>query len=397
MKDYEILKKHCKRIYLIGSGDFWYEDGTIGDDKSWYYKVYSWSLLSVYGFMTILEIMAAMIGDYPEDEKRDSVTFAVSHTIVMLKIFSVHSNKQMIKAMNKNMVYICEAHEEPTLMAEKYKIVKINVLAYFSIVYGSGLFYVFEGIRKIFAGSHFVTIVTYPPSYEDDSLYSVAFRVSTTVILFMLLLTMIVSVDSLTMTYLIMFKYKFITLRNYFERLTEDFYKMNDVNPREAADKLTNGLVEGIIMHKELLRMAKDIDQAFGTVIALQLCQSSGSAVSLLLQIALSDQLTFVASMKIIFFVAALFFLLGLFLCNAGEITYQASLLPDAVFYCGWHACARQPPRRSARRIVLLACAQAQRPIVMKAFKMIQLSYSTFLQVLRGTYSVFALFYAQNK
>lgn len=37
----------------------------------------------------------------------------------------------------------------------------------------------------------------------------------------------------------------------------------------------------------------------------------------------LSDQLTFVAIMKIIFFVVALFFLLGLFLCNAGEITYQ--------------------------------------------------------------------------
>lgn len=35
-------------------------------------------------------------------------------------------------------------------------------------------------------------------------------------------------------------------------------------------------------------RMAKDIDQAFGTVIALQLLQSSGSAVSLLLQIAVS-------------------------------------------------------------------------------------------------------------
>lgn len=84
---------------------------------------------------------------------------------------------------------------------------------------------------------------------------------------------------------------------------------------------------------------------------ALQLCQSSGGAVSLLLGIAvrfffnfitaprqnffylrkivknfnfqLSDQLTLVAIMKIIFFVVALFFLLGLFLCNAGEITYQ--------------------------------------------------------------------------
>lgn len=82
-----------------------------------------------------------------------------------------------------------------------------------------------------------------------------AFRISTTVTLMMMLMTMIVSVDSFTMTYLIMFKYKFITLRHYFEGLTEDFHKINDSgNCKLAAEKLTNGLVEGIIMHKELLR-----------------------------------------------------------------------------------------------------------------------------------------------
>ncbi|KAL0870523.1 hypothetical protein ABMA27_005496 [Loxostege sticticalis] len=287
MKNYEILKNYCKKMFLVGSGNFWYESGIVGDDSSWYYKIYSRTLFSIYGFMTILEIMAAIFGDFPGDEKRDSVTFAVSHTIVMLKIFSVVSNKGLVKTMNKNMVKICEAYEEPTLMAAKYRIVRINVLAYFSVVYGSAACFVFEGIRKLNAGSHFVTVVTYYPSFEDDSIFGIIFRIFTTVILFLMLMTMIVSVDSFTMAYLIMYKYKFITLRHYFEGLTEEFYKMNSVNPRLAADKLTNGLVEGIIMHKEILRMAKDIDQAFGTVIALQLLQSSGSAVSLLLQIAL--------------------------------------------------------------------------------------------------------------
>nr|QIJ45795.1 olfactory receptor [Glyphodes pyloalis] len=399
MKNYVILKTYCEKIFQVGSGDFWFEEGKFGHDNSWYYKIYTGTLFSLYVFMTILEIMAAIFGVFPEDEKRDSVTFAVSHTIVMLKIFSVLSNKKLIRTMNYNMVKICEAHEDPELMAEKFKIVKKNIWAYVITVYGSAACFIFEGIRKLYEGSHFVTVVTYYPSFEDDSIIATAFRISMTVILMMMLMTMIVTVDSFTMAYLIMFKYKFIALRHYFERLTEEFYELNaSGNSRMAADKLTNGLVEGIVMHKQLLRMAKDIDQAFGTVIALQLCQSSGSAVSLLLQIALSDQLTFVASMKIIFFVAALFFLLGLFLCNAGEITYQASLLADAIFYCGWHACPPQPPpRRDPRRLVLLACMQAQRPLIMKAFKMIQLSYGTFLQVLRGTYSVFALFYAQNK
>ncbi|XP_028159326.1 odorant receptor 7a-like isoform X2 [Ostrinia furnacalis] len=360
MNNYDILKNHCKKIFFSGSGDVWYEEGTIGDDKSWYYRLYSWSLFSMYMFMTILEIMAAMFGDFPEEEMRDSVSLAVSHAIVMLKIYFLYSNKNLLKTMNQNMVRICEAHEEPSLMAHKHRIVKITLRVYFGIVYGSTFCYVIEGIRKLFDGSHFVTVVTYYPSYEDDSFWANGFRIFNTIVLLMLMMTMIVSVDSLTITYLIMFKYKFITLRHYFKTCSQDFFKLNDVDPRLAADKLTDGIVEGIVMHNELLRMVKDFDQAFGTVMALQLFLSSGTAVSLLLQIA-------------------------------------ASLLPNALFYCGWHACVWQPPRRSVRRLVLLACAQAQQPLVIKAFKMFELSYGTYLQVLKGTYSLFTLFYGQNQ
>ncbi|XP_022834383.1 uncharacterized protein LOC111362088 [Spodoptera litura] len=400
MKNHYILKTYCERIFLIGSGNFWYKESEIGNDQSLLYRTYNAVLYFIYGFMTILEIMAATMGDFPPDEKRDSVSFAVSHTIVMIKIFSVIANKSLIKKLNHKMVTVCERYEENMLMAEKYKIMKINVLAYFVTVYASAFFFVFEGLRKMLTGSHFVTVVTFYPKFEDDSMGATSARVLATVILFILMITMIMSVDSFTMIYLIMYKYKFITLKQYFENLREEINALNARREYDmAAEKMAAGLVEGIQMHNTLLRLSGDIDKAFGTVMALQVCQSSGSAVSLLLQIALSDQLTFIASMKIIFFVVALFFLLGLFLCNAGEITYQASQVSDAIFYCGWHTCPLRPksaPRRNIRQLVLLAVMQAQRPLVMKAFKMLELTYGTFLLVVRSTYSVFALFYAQT-
>ncbi|OWR44043.1 olfactory receptor 22 [Danaus plexippus plexippus] len=343
--------------------------------------------------------MAALFADFPEDEKRDSVTFSVAHTIVMIKMFSIIVNKKNIKKLISDIIAVCESHEEESLMNEKYKVMKINVIAYFFTCYSSAACFVFEGLRKMYEGNHFVTVVTYYPAFEDNSAMATATRFITTIILFIMLMAMIISVDGFTMVILIMFKYKLITLRNYFDKLrkdTEILHQSSD--PQLAVNHLVNGLIKGIIMHKELLRILKEIDKAFGTVVALQLCQSSGGAVSLLLGIALSDQLTLVAIMKIIFFVVALFFLLGLFLCNAGEITYQASLLSESIFYCGWHTCSLENSRgRNIRRIVLHACIQAQRPLVMKAFKMIELTYGTFLWVLRGTYSVFALFYAQNK
>nr|WCC57411.1 odorant receptor 11 [Papilio glaucus] len=406
MRDYNILKNFCQKIYFIGSGNFWYGED-VGDDHNLIYRIYNVLLLFIYGTMTLLEIFAATMGDFPKDEKSDSIAFALSHTIVMIKMCYVICNKQRIRKLNYNMVTVCKEFEEISLQEEKYYNIKINVIAYFVTVYFSAACFVFEGIRKYFlihtmiyflSGSHFVTIVTYYPCFEDDSYVATAFRIYCTIVLFMMMLTMIMSVDAFTMVNLIMFKYKIITLRRYFEKLNEDFKEMHKFNPKLAVENLANGLIEGFKVHNELLRILKEIDGAFGFVIALQLCQSSGSAVSLLLQIALSEELTFVAKLKIIFFVIALFFLLGLFLCNAGEITYQSALLADSIFYCGWHECLweYQPRGKKIGQLVLIACSQAQKPLVLKAFKMIELTYGTFLLVIKTTYSIFALFNAQS-
>nr|QEE82754.1 odorant receptor 36 [Conogethes pinicolalis] len=382
MRNYVILRTFYEKIFLFGSGNFWYEENEIGDDSTRYYKAYKATLFTLYGLMTALEVMGAIFGDFPEDEKQDCIALAVAHTIVMLKIFSIDANTKLIRTMNRNMVEICEPYEQQKLMEEKFRMVKVNLAAYFTTVWGSTFCFVLEGFRKLYQDSHFVTAVTYYPSYNDNTIGATMFRLFITVVLLAMMVTMTVCVDCIIVVYLILLKYKFIALRHYFENLAEEFSKMNQANPRLAAERLTDGFVEGVKMHIDLLRMAEDIDQAFGTVMALQLCLSSGSAVSLLLQFAVNDNLTFVAGMKILLFILAIFILLGLFLCNAGEITYQASLLTDAIFYCGWHACAPQtPPQRDIRRLVVLPCAQSQRPLIMKAFNMFELSYGTFLQV----------------
>lgn len=159
MKNYFILKEHCRNIFLIGSGNFWYEEGYLGNDASISYRLYTFVIISIYILMTILEIMAAVFGDLPKDEKSDSVTLALSHTIVMLKIASVLLNKGLIKELNKKMVDIGERHEKPELMAEKYKLIKLHNVFYFVLVYGAVGIYIFDCVAKALSGkilSHFV-------------------------------------------------------------------------------------------------------------------------------------------------------------------------------------------------------------------------------------------------
>lgn len=153
MKNRYILKNLCRKIYLSGAGDFWYEEGVIGNDKSFTYVMLCSILFLIYVSMTILEIIAAVFADLPKDEKSDSVSFAVSHTIVMIKIFSVMSNRKLVKELNYKMVEICEAYEVEKTVAENYKIMKMNVYAYVTAVYGSCACFVFEGIRKMQTGT----------------------------------------------------------------------------------------------------------------------------------------------------------------------------------------------------------------------------------------------------
>ncbi|XP_059047895.1 uncharacterized protein LOC131843278 [Achroia grisella] len=398
-RNYDIVSTYCKGIYLVGPGNFWFVEGeNVGDDRRWTYRLYTFILIALYLMMTILEILAVLFGDFPEKEAGDAFTLAVTHVIVMMKIFTVISNKELIRNINKNMIEHCKKYEKPLVMESMYRTVKINVTVYVLTVFVSLACFIIEGLKKSFQGSNFSTVISYYPSYYDTSVAANVFGFFLTLVLIMMLFTMVISVDSYTVTNLIMLKYKFITLRGYFETLWDKFNKTrNSGNLQKAADNLSNGFLEGIVMHNQLLMLVKDVHAAFGMVIVSQLMLSTGSAVFILLQIALSKQITIINVMKLVLFFEALIILMGLFLCN-GEITYQASELSNAIFYCGWHLCpVLPPPHRNLRRLVLRACTQAQHPPVMKAFKMIELTYGTFIQVLRGTYSLFALIYTQNK
>nr|CAG38120.1 putative chemosensory receptor 19 [Heliothis virescens] len=401
MKDRDILFKYCKVMFYIGSGNCWYKEDEIGNDRSILYRVCSASLMLLYSYMAIFELIAFAFGNFPEEEKRQALIGGAGHTVMLLKALFLTTKKLPIRSLNRKIVSICEDYEDSALMARKYKIMKINAISYLGLVNGGVLLYIIEGLRNMLNGSHFVTVVTYYPSFEDDSMLATIVRVFNTIIFIMIMLTIVISVDTYIVTYFIMYRYKFITLRKYFENLRNDFFTLIERKEVElATEKLANGLVEGIKMHSSLIRLKPEIDKAFATVSAIRVFESSSLAVCLLFEISPSDQrIPIEETVKTMIFIFALFFAMGLFLCNAGDITYQASQLTDAIFYCGWQSCPPRPrsaPNHNIRKMVLLAIMQAQRPPVMKAFKVLELNYATYIQLVRSTYSVFTLLCAQK-
>ncbi|XP_064292501.1 uncharacterized protein LOC128675848 isoform X1 [Plodia interpunctella] len=395
MKTKVLLKDFCKYVYYAGIGNYWSENMY---PETILYKIYTIVSFSIYTVMIFLENLAALFGNFPEVEKNSAAMFFAIHNIVLTKMLLLLYHKESIRKLNFEMAAVCENFEEERVMKRQYLKVKFGILLYVVSVYLSLIAYGVESTRKAYAeGAPFYTVVTYLPYYEDDSTGASFFRVFFYATWLYMMLPMM-SADCLPIAHLIMLAYKFITLRHHYDRIRAEFD--NDIlvlNKKVAIEKLKAGFLEGILMHQKLMYLADEIHRVFGIIMSLQVCESSAVAVLLLLRLALSSHLDLTNAFMTYTFVCSLFILLALNLWNAGEITYQASLLSSSMFYSGWHLCEPENPRRDIRQLVLISCAQAQKPLILKAFGIQELSYETFVSVARMTYSIFAVFYQRGE
>ncbi|KAM3965506.1 LOW QUALITY PROTEIN: olfactory receptor 8 [Aphomia sociella] len=388
-----LLKDVCKYMFYAGTGNYWYENiyhETIP------YKLYT--LVSfIYTTMIFLENLAALFGNFPEVEKNSAAMFFAIHNIVLTKMSLLLYHKKSIRKLNYEMAAVGKIYEEKHYMRRQELKAKIGIMLYVISVYVSLIAYGVESARRAFVeGAPFYTVVTYLPYYEDDSSIASFFRVFFYATWLYMMLPMM-SADCLPIIHLITMAYKFITLCHHYERIREEFDRdILTMDNRRAVEKLKAGFLDGILIHQKLLFLADEIHRVFGIIMSLQVCESSAVAVLLLLRLALSPNLDLTNAFMTYTFVGSLFLLLALNLWNAGEVTYQASLLSHSVFYCGWHLCKIENSRKDIRRFVLISCAQAQKPLILKAFGIQDLSYETFVSVARMTYSIFAVFYQRG-
>nr|WCC57469.1 odorant receptor 12 [Papilio machaon] len=357
-----LLKKICTLINKTGLGDYWNESS----EK--YSNIYMILTFTAYIIMIILENLAAWFGDFPKVEKNSAVMFAVIHNTVLAKMFLLLYYKKSIKKLNKKMAQLGADMEDDVTMNMQHKKVKYGLLLYVVSVYLSLLAYGVDSLRKYFKnvlyfipGTPFYTVVTYYPSYNSTTHVASALRIFFYMTWLYMMLPMMAA-DCLPIVHLIIMAFKFITLCNHFKKISKDFSR-NKTNMRKesAVLKLKFGCMQGILMHRKLIISPK---------------QNLTDAI-----------MTYT-------FVTSLFILLALNLWNAGEITYQASLLSFEIYSCGWHLCDSFPQhQKDIKYLVLISTAQAQKSLILKAFAIQELSYATFVSVARLTYSIFAVFY----
>ncbi|XP_047528665.1 uncharacterized protein LOC125065206 [Vanessa atalanta] len=82
----------------------------------------------------------------------------------------------------------------------------------------------------------------------------------------------------------------------------------------------------------------------------------------------------------------------GFLMWNAGDVTIEASLVPTAMFSSGWHHC-RSPTSARIRKLLVVAMTQGQKHVVLRSFGVVEISYQSYLSIVKSSYSAFSILY----
>ncbi|XP_045446862.1 uncharacterized protein LOC123655069 [Melitaea cinxia] len=233
-------------------------------------------------------------------------------------------------------------------------------------------------IRK---GGSFTTIITGWPKVEDTSLLASVVRIIIYVTwwIFMTRVTAILTL-SIVLTALLSHQYK--NLQSYFYSL-DDIFQADDaeVNHEEKELKYIEALKIGFKLHSDTLWCTRQCQEICSVLYSGQIIVNVYVLCVVMLQVVNTER-TFVNTVTIISTGVATLTSSGFIMWNAGDITFEAALVPTAVFSSGWHHCRGATSAR-VRRLLITAMIRAQKPVTLQGFGIIAISYKSYISNLR--------------
>ncbi|XP_063367816.1 uncharacterized protein LOC134656244 isoform X2 [Cydia amplana] len=187
-----------------------------------------------------------------------------------------------------------------------------------------------------------------------------------------------------------------ICLGYQFANLYEYFLDLNNIfdgedNHEDQEKKYEEAIKVGIKMHNIILRCVNQLQSSCKVVYGGQILINVCVMVLLMVQMMQTDR-SLVQLAPIVFMATGILVTSGLFIWSAGDITFEAERLPTAMFHSGWHNCRRQSYVR-VRKLITFAMIQAQHVVVIKGLGVIELSYDSYIAIVKSSYSVFSIIY----
>nr|AXY83419.1 putative odorant receptor 66 [Conopomorpha sinensis] len=181
---------------------------------------------------------------------------------------------------------------------------------------------------------------------------------------------------------------KFRNLTLYFLSLEDIFQEDAEQNEKEGTYETM--FVQGVALHLKLLRCTEQIGYVFALPFLCCVYMYTGGVTILLFQFTASER-SLADMISIIASVMVLAVCTGMTMCRAGDITHEASFLSNAMYMSGWQHCRGLASHR-LRKMLTMSMSYAQKPVQLKILSIVDMSYASFLSVMKGAYSVFSVF-----
>ncbi|XP_063635754.1 odorant receptor 22a-like [Cydia splendana] len=232
----------------------------------------------------------------------------------------------------------------------------------------------------------FTTIVPAWPDLNDHSLAASIARIVHYCVWYMLLMR-VCSVYFIILAITIGLQYQFSMMCNYFHSLNSIF--AGEDSQEEKQHKYEDAFKFGIKMHSLTLWCIDQTQVTCGVAFSSQFITNLVTLISLMVQFMYMER-TFGNCLTVFLYAGVTLTATGIFMWNAGDVTFEATKLRTAMFHSGWHNCRGQASVR-VRKLLIIAIRQAQDPVTIKGFGILELSYESYISMVKLAYSVFSV------
>ncbi|KAJ8727301.1 hypothetical protein PYW07_001420 [Mythimna separata] len=379
-------------VYLFGLPNYWLEELKL---PKRFVRLYDKFLMFNNGLIYFLIFfeLAAFFTQTNLTEKQNSnlILYALSHPM----LFSFHvmlsrlQNKVRLLMYNLT-VRLKAVHND--LEVERQMLTRTYMYV-FALLFScclSMVMYAAEAVWEVVRYDvTFTTLVTAYPDVEDRSGFANVVR-ALCFIIWWIFLTRMFAVYMLVISLTTCLSHQYKNLQSYFMSLS-DIFEREDCSQAEKEELYEIGFKVGIKLHSETLRCTQQTQTVCRGVFSGQIVFNICLLVVLMAQMANSER-TLMNLCATVFTATAVLIGTGFYMWNAGDVTVEASHLGTAIYFSGWYNCQGQSSVR-LRKLVVITMCEAQRPVLLKGLGYIELSYQSYITIVKSSYSVFSMIF----
>ncbi|XP_050681171.1 uncharacterized protein LOC126976710 [Leptidea sinapis] len=329
--------------------------------------------------------------DLSNKQYNDMLTLGLSHIIIFFEYINLYYKRREIRDIIEDLTVTLKAvHHDREVEAATLRQSRVYSAMFVVLCSSALVSYGLEAFVLVMRNEGtFTTVVTAWPDVSDGSPAAGAARMLFYILwwIFMLRCMAFYLVVILPTIYL---SDQYRNVQSYFTELVKIF-EQEGASSETKQMQYEDALKVGIQLHMDTLRCTKKCQSSFKMVYSAQIIINIGTLALVMIRMMTSEH-TLMNAVATGIMGSAILTSTGIFMWNLGDVTVEASKVSQAMYCSGWENCVGTSSCR-VRKLLRFGMMQAQVPVIIRGLGVIELSYTSYVSIVKTSYSIVSVFY----